>query len=1285
MNESYLNSVRNTVLSSKPSTTIHLLLMVLFVFRTAMFNNKISLPNSMKRHLFSIFLCLFFVNVGFCATIKFIGASTNAASKDWNTASNWSPNTVPTDTDDVVIPNGKIVIVTTTPVFAKSISVTGNGELTVNNNKTLTVFGNVDVANGAKFNAGTGNSDSATILVYGNFTNQGTANFWKSTVVIKGNLVTSNTILQNNGNILVGGNVSGVIGGSGSGTVYPVNPNATVNVTGDATELPAGTQPTDSVLVALMNSVIYGGACSPSITISSINASDACKSDNQSTVTITSTSTSMLPVGTYTVIYDLYGNNNNLTASMRVNSAGTGVFVANVSAVGETATGYIRIKKIASSVCYSDLNSNSNNFYMHPLLTAPTAKSGYYECDRKWIAQWDQVSSVDGYYLDVATDINFTNFFIKDKYLAGIGTQSDVIANLAYGGIYYYRVRAKSFCGISAYSNTITINIIGYGSTPGTITGGATSICIGNTTTFVKDINTWPSTGTWSVFNQTGSASITQSGDVTGVSPGTVLVVFTTQNGGCGTSTSKPLTITGGTVSAASSTPTVCTNTAITPITHTTTGFTGISNNGVSGVNGLPAGVSASFAPNVVTISGEPTVSGTFTYSIPLTGGSCSVVANATGTITVNPLPITPTVTLTQPNCTVSTGTITVPATGVTYTVTGTNPVVAAKANATGVFSGLASGTYTVSATNGCGTSPEVTVIISSSTKTWKGTAWLPDGIAPTKDDVVIINGNYNTSSNGDLNACSLTINSGYTLTVTAGKFVVIQNDLTVDGTLDVLDKGSLVMVNDAGKVAGTGTTRIHKFTTETKKFDFVYWSTPVASTTIATTFLGWRNDRAYEYDKGWKFATAMTPAKGFIITVPNPIVTSPPTPNISEVVFQGQVNNGVKKIENIAPSAPYLIGNPYPSAIDADAFLNENAKAIGGTIYFWTHNTAIQLASNITNGTAGSGAYAFTSDDYATYNIVGGVATGSLPAGGNLPNSNSTIPTTLKPTGQIASCQGFFATSNAAGQLKSTEIVFKNAMRLGSGDKSLDNTNFFRTKASKTAKTFEKNRLWLNLTNTGGAFKQLLVGYVTDATNDYDSRFDGETFSGNQFIDFYSVVQDKNLTIQGRALPFDEKDEVPLGYNTTIEGAFTISLDEADGFMSNQSVFLEDKLTNTVFDLKAGNYTFNTAKGTFNDRFVLKYANKTLGMEDVVEKEDGILALYSNNYQTLIIHNKGISSTVNSVALFNMTGQEIGVWNVKDFEQTNIQIPIKDISSGIYIVKISTTNGDSSKKIVVN
>jgi hypothetical protein len=68
------------------------------------------------------------------------------------------------------------------------------------------------------------------------------------------------------------------------------------------------------------------------------------------------------------------------------------------------------------------------------------------------------------------------------------------------------------------------------------------------------------------------------------------------------------------TVTAASSSPTLCINTALTPITHATTGATGI-----GAATGLPAGVSAAWAANLVTISGTPTAAGTFDYAIPLT------------------------------------------------------------------------------------------------------------------------------------------------------------------------------------------------------------------------------------------------------------------------------------------------------------------------------------------------------------------------------------------------------------------------------------------------------------------------------------------------------------------------------------------------------------------------------------------------------------------------------------------------------------------------------------------
>jgi len=90
----------------------------------------------------------------------------------------------------------------------------------------------------------------------------------------------------------------------------------------------------------------------------------------------------------------------------------------------------------------------------------------------------------------------------------------------------------------------------------------------------------------------------------------------------------KAIVIPANTVSVASSAPSLGINTALTAISHTTSGATGI-----GAFTGLPAGVTAAWAANVITISGMPTECGTFNYTIPLTGGSGTVTA--TGTIKV--------------------------------------------------------------------------------------------------------------------------------------------------------------------------------------------------------------------------------------------------------------------------------------------------------------------------------------------------------------------------------------------------------------------------------------------------------------------------------------------------------------------------------------------------------------------------------------------------------------------------------------------------------------------------
>jgi hypothetical protein len=416
-----------------------------------------------------------------------------------------------------------------------------------------------------------------------------------------------------------------------------------------------------------------------------------------------------------------------------------------------------------------------------------------------------------------------------------------------------------------------------------------------------------------------------------------------------------------------------------------------------------------------------------------------------------------------------------------------------------------------------------------------------------------------------------------------------------------------------------------------------------------------------------WSYASTMLPGRGYIIMTPT---NKAIYPSVEEVVFSGKVKNGevtvpISLTPNAATDDDYnLVGNPYPSAISADAFINANIstntglyKTIEGTLYFWTH------VGNISAANAGPDGLNYSANDYAIYNLSGGTKAG---LGG------------AKPAGFIASGQGFFVEADNAGTL-----LFNNAMRVGAETK---NNQFYKLQSDSklSSKTSTKDRLWLNIENSSKMFSQQLIGYFDNATLGYDKGYDGAVNDAGNYVNFYSFIDNNAYKIQGRS-SFDQDDQVRLGYFSAVAGTFNIKIDSKEGVFANtnQAVLLEDKLTNTVVDLKSGDYTFTTAKGTFNDRFVLKYTDKTLGVGEI-DKEDGILVFYSNNYKTLIIKNNMKDSTVNSVALFNMIGQNIANWDAKDREQTNIQIPIKNISSGIYIVKVKTTKGESNKKIII-
>jgi hypothetical protein len=669
----------------------------------------------------------------------------------------------------------------------------------------------------------------------------------------------------------------------------------------------------------------------------------------------------------------------------------------------------------------------------------------------------------------------------------------------------------------------------------------------------------------------------------------------------------------------------------------------------------------------------------------------CSSPASVDVVINAQPVtPVPPTLgAITHPTCIVPTGSIPLsglpssgswtiiasPAAGLTG-LTGTGE--------TTIVRGLVAGTsYTFAVSNVTCTSPvSSNILIKSLPLVAKYNGSWTNG-PPTIEQSIIFEGDY--TSIGNLEGCDCTVNNGAkvvfkNINPTLGHTLTVTNDVKVlgSGKLTFENNASLVQTANSTTNTNSGKITYQRQTSPYKPFDYIYWSSPVVGQILRDVSPLTPLDKFYSFDVAtydWKQENPnlpMTNGVGYIIRGADYVL---PTPTgTHQASFFGIPNNGLITVPipstAVNSESSALLGNPYPSALDANEFLKGNTSILEGTLYFWTHNTAIQNVGNITNGSQGSGALAYTSDDYATYNLTGGVtvvSAGNIVAG--------TAQTGNKPSGKIASGQSFFAGINSvAGTVK-----FENSMRVGVGNLTGNNTQFFRTASGKSDVTtvHENHRVWLNLTNTQGAFKQLLVGYITGATNAYDPFFDGVSFNGNEFVDFYSITDDETLTIQGRALPFDENDFVVLGYSSAIEGDFSISIDEVDGLLIGQNIYLEDKLNNTIHNLTKEAYPFETAIGTFDDRFVLRYTDKTLGVADLDQLEDQVIISKDKNELKI----KSATETIQRVTIFDLLGKK--VFDKEALDETEFRSSNVSLFKQMGIVKVTLATGQViSKKV---
>ena len=530
--------------------------------------------------------------------------------------------------------------------------------------------------------------------------------------------------------------------------------------------------------------------------------------------------------------------------------------------------------------------------------------------------------------------------------------------------------------------------------------------------------------------------------------------------------------------------------------------------------------------------------------------------------------------------------------------------------------------------------------------------AW-PNGISDPYRHA-LIKDNYNTGTRGNLDCCSLTIDIEKTVTINKNGHLAIQKDLIVNGVLEIENEASLLMHENEGIIELQGILNINKNTEPLKMYDYTYWSSPVTGAGLQdvfkkapqnsffrfnTTEFNDNNKDNYDDDdpQAWQNTTgAMVPGMGYTAMASGSL----PFQEIQTVVFSGIPNNGIIEIpvhvsskDTISNNNWNFIGNPYPSAIDLELLLQDsnNKNLLSGAFYFWTHHTPKTGDK-------------YSSDDYATY-VVG---TGGIKA----------HPDGKIPSKYVSSCQGIFVNA-----LRNGTVILDNPMRVIEPE-----NNFFKTDML-AKKGEEKNRIWLNLSNEQGVFKQILIGFFEDASPEYDTNYDAVSLQTNAFISFYSIAAGKRYTIQGTNA-LEEEQSIALGLRSDIEEAtnLRISIDHIEGALKENEVLLLDKLNNKTHDLKEGAYDFSIdKKGTFDDRIVLFLTGQKNPFDrEVSENRDGNLLVSEDAESFEFISKNG--QGILSVKIFDILGRII---LDSDVNEKSVRIKKEKLVNGVLISQI--------------
>lgn len=595
------------------------------------------------------------------------------------------------------------------------------------------------------------------------------------------------------------------------------------------------------------------------------------------------------------------------------------------------------------------------------------------------------------------------------------------------------------------------------------------------------------------------------------------------------------------------------------------------------------------------------------------------------------------------------------------------------------------------------------------------------------------------------LSSLLLSLNSFAQLYVSTNSYMYAKGQvLYVKQDVNLQNNGNIYLRNESQLVQGTTTTSTNKgagkvslFQEGTSdNFDYNYWCSPVGNASVATgnesfgigminrptsatastaatilpssNYNGTANPLAIAPYWVWKFQTATTynqwiyvggaatlaAGQGFsmkgttgidnTIVEANGIQNNPGGTGSQRYDFRGKPNDGNITVPVVTNNLT-LTGNPYPSALNVNAFLlDATNNAATGVAYYWEQDKTVN-SHNVGQYKGGYGAYSPISLGSngvyvpATFNSYNG--DGSLNGTGT--SSGLVIERKYAPVGQGFMIKG--ATSGNVTLKNAHRAYYKESGSLSQFERTPNptpekNTNVTDSENSETNSTSE-SQFKLNIILNNQFTRQIALVFLPEATDGVDIGIDAVSIAPDDLPnDAYFFLDNNRYVIQGMA--FDINKRIAVGVKATNNATIKFYVPEVLQFDANQMIYLFDAADGSYHDIKNGSYQLALPTGIYNNRFFVTFINSALGVGENSTLHFGIVQ--NNAFHTLTVLNPNLAD-IASVVLFDITGKKI--FQKDDLGADNShQFSTSGLSSGVYIVDLTThDNQKFSQKVIIS